>query len=141
MSGPTVIIDTNIFVTARNPSELGYDACRRLLDRVDSEAVRAMVSTVTVAEVRAGLEPVEARAVWQALLSHLLTSPNYSVEAVDVEIAEAAGELRQRTKLTLPDALIVATGKVREAAAVVTQDRQLGRLQSVVRTCGPSEVR
>ncbi len=140
MSGPTVVVDTNIFVSARNPDESGYDACRRLLDRVDSEAVHALVSTVTVAEIRAGLEPVEARAVWQPFLSHLLTSPNYSVEAVDVEIAEAAGELRQRTRLTLPDALIVATGKVRKAAAVVTQDRQLGRLQSVVRACGPSEV-
>lgn len=99
-----------------------------------------MVSTVTVAEVRAGLTPVEAPAVWHAFLSHLLTSPNYSVEAVDTEIAEAAGELRQQTKLTLPDAIVVATAQVRRATAVVTQDRQLGRLQSVIRTCGPSEV-
>lgn len=140
MSGPTVVVDTNIFLSARNPNEAGYDACRKLLNRIDAQRVRAVVSTVTVAEVRAGLEPAEARAVWQAFLSHLLTSPNYSVEAVDVEIAEEAGELRQTSKLTLPDALIVATGKVRKAAAVVTQDRQLGRLQSVIRTCGPSEV-
>lgn len=140
MSGPSVIVDTNIFVSARNPNEPGYDACRRLLDRIDAERVRALVSTVTVAEIRAGLDPAEARAVWQAFLSHLLTSPNYSVEAVDVEIAEAAGELRQQTKLTLPDALIVATAKVRKAIAVVTQDRQLGRSQSVVRTRDPSEV-
>ncbi len=141
MSGPSVIVDTNIFVSARNPNEASYDACRHLLDRIDAGRVRALVSTVTVAEIRAGLKPAEVRAVWQAFVSHLLTSPNYSVEAVDVEIAERAGELRQQTKLTLPDALIVATGQIREVTAVVTQDRQLGRLQSVVRTCGPSEVR
>ncbi len=78
--------------------------------------------------------------MWHAFLSHLLTSPNYSVEAVDAEVAEAAGELQQATRLTLPDALIVATGTVRKATAVVTQDRQLGRLQAVLPTCGPAEV-
>ncbi len=64
MSGPTVIVDTNIFVSARNPNESGYDACRHLLDRIDAERVRALVSTVTVAEVRASLDPAEVRAVW-----------------------------------------------------------------------------
>ena len=140
MSGPDVVVDTNIFVSARNPTEAGYDACRHLLDRIDAGRVRALVSTVTAAEIRAGLEPAEVRAVWQAFLSHLLTSPNYSVVAVDVKIAETAGELRQHTTLSLPDALIVATAYVREAAAVVTQDRPLGHLQSMVRVCGPSEV-
>lgn len=140
MSGPNVLVDTNIFVSARNPNERGCTACRRLLDRIDAGRVRALVSTVTVAEVRAGLEPAEAQAVWQAFVSHLLTSPNYSVEPVDVEIAERAGELRRRTKLTLPDALIVATGQLRSAAVIVTQDRQLGLRQSVVRTCGPVDV-
>ena len=140
MSGPSVVVDTNIFVSARNPGEAGHGDCRRLLDRIDAGKLRALVSTVTIAEIRAGLELAEVQAVWQALVSHFLTSPNYSVEPVDVTIAERAGELRQRTKLTLPDAIIVATGQLRGATSVVTQDRELGHRQSVVRTCGPAEV-
>jgi predicted nucleic acid-binding protein len=140
MSGPNVIVDTNIFVSARNPFEAGHGTCRRLLDRIDAGKISALVSTITLAEIRSGLGPAEARAVWQALLSHFLTSSNYSIEPVDAEIAERAGELRQQTRLTLPDALIVATGQLRGAVAVVTQDHELGRRQSVLPTRDPSAV-
>ncbi|MGI0131003.1 MAG: type II toxin-antitoxin system VapC family toxin [Thermoplasmata archaeon] len=139
MSGPSALIDTNIFVSARNRTEAGHVACKRLLDRIDEGKIQGMVSTVSVAEIRAGLGPAEARSVWQAFLSHLLTSPNYEVEAVSVEIAEMAGELRERTRLTLPDALIVATGHRMGAEFVVTQDRQLGRLQTMLRARVPEE--
>jgi predicted nucleic acid-binding protein len=141
VSGPSALLDTNIFVSARNPSEAGHSACRRLLDGVDDGRFRALVSTITIAEIRAGLEPGEARTVWQAFVSHLLTSPNYAVESVDTSIAEAGGEMRERTKLPLPDALILATAKLRGAAFVVSQDRQLGRLQSMIAVRTPQEIR
>jgi predicted nucleic acid-binding protein len=99
-----------------------------------------MVSTISLAEIRAGLRPAEAQNVWQAFVSHLLTSPHYEIEPVDVAIAETAGELRERTNLTLPDALIVATGQLRGAEFVVTQDRKLGRLQTALRARAPGEL-
>jgi predicted nucleic acid-binding protein len=102
------------------------------MDRIDDGGLTALVSTISIAEIRAGLEPAEAKAVWQAILSHLLTSPNYRVEAIDSSIAELAGEIRERNRLSLPDALIIATGKLRGAEFVITQDRQLGRRQSVL---------
>lgn len=140
MSGPRALIDTNVFVSARNRNESGHAACRRLLDRIDDGEIQAIVSTISLAEIRAGLAPAEARSIWQAFVSHLLTSPNYEVEPVDVEIAETAGELREQTKLTLPDALIVATGHLRGAAFVVTQDQQLGRLQTALGARAPAEL-
>ena len=140
MSGPSALIDTNIFVSARNRREAGHAACKRLLDRIDEGRVHAMVSTISLAEIRAGLRPAEAQNVWQAFVSHLLTSPHYEIEPVDVAIAETAGELRERTNLTLPDALIVATGQLRGAEFVVTQDRKLGRLQTALRARAPGEL-
>ena len=140
MSGRTVLLDTNIFVSARNRGESGHDACRWLLDGVDEGRLHAMVSTITLAEIRAGLTIAEVRTVWQAFLSHLLTAPNYTVEPVDASIAEEAGELRSQTKLTLPDALIVSTGHLRGAESLVTLDREIGRRQSLLPARPPSEV-
>ena len=140
MSGPSALIDTNIFVSARNRTEAGHVACMRLLDLIDEGKVRAMVSTVSLAEIRAGMTAAEARNVWQAFVSHLVTSTNYEVEPVDVAIAQAAGEMRARTKLTLPDALIVATGHLKGAAYVVTQDRDLGRLQTFLSARSPEQL-
>jgi predicted nucleic acid-binding protein len=141
VSGPSAVVDTNIFVSAWNRREAGSDACRRLLDRIDEGSVRALVSTITIAEIRAGLRPAESRSVWQAFVSHLLTSPNYHVEPVDVTIAEMAGELRESSRITLPDALIVATGRSRDADCVVTLDRELARQQNLLRARRPEEVR
>ena len=141
MSGPSALLDTNIFVSARNPTEAGHSAPRRVLDGVDEGRFLAVVSTISIAEIRAAFGPAEARNVWQAFVSHLLTSRNYVVEPVETSIAEAAGELRERTKLTLPNVLIVATAKLRGAAFVVTQDRELGRLQSEVAVRSPQEKR
>lgn len=140
MSGPDAIVDTNIFISARNRHERGYTACRKVLDQIDEGHLTAIVSAVTIAEIRAGMTREEIPTVWRAMFTHLLTSPNYRVESVDAEIADAAGELRASNRLTLPDALVVATGRLRGASFVVTQDRALGRRQDLVTVKLPEEV-
>ena len=139
MSGPDAIVDTNIFVSARNPREDGHAACRALLEAIDSDKVQAIVSTVTLAELRAGFSPEEVPTVWRPLSAHLHSSPNYVVEAVDSDIAEAAGALRHSSRLTLPHALIVATGQVRRAKCVVTQDLELRKARIGLPIKKPSE--
>jgi predicted nucleic acid-binding protein len=110
------------------------------LDAIDQGEFRAIVSAVTIAEIRAGLLPEEIPTVWRAMLTHLLTSPNYRVESVDVDIAGAAGELRASSHLALPDALIIATGQLRGALFLVTQDRELARLQKGLAVKSPEHV-
>ncbi len=139
MSGPVVLVDTNIFVSARNRHETGHSACRKFLDRIDYGSYRAIVSVVTIAELRAGISPSEVATAWKAMLSHLHTSPHYQVEEVDSEIAETAGEIRAAHRITLPDAIVVATGKLCGASLVVTQDRELARRQSVMIAKAPQD--
>jgi predicted nucleic acid-binding protein len=140
VSGLDAIVDTNVFITARNPHEVGYAACRKVLDLIDRGDLTAIVSTVTIAEIRAGLTPDEIPTFWKAMLTHLLTSPNYRVEPVDADIADAAGDLRASKRLTLPDALIVATGRLRHASFLVTQDRALGQRQETLKIMPPKDV-
>jgi predicted nucleic acid-binding protein len=139
VSGPDAIVDTNIFVSARNPREAGHAACRAILEAIDSDRIQAIVSTVTLAELRAGFSPEMVPTVWRPLSAHLHSSPNYVVEAVDSDIAEAAGELRQSKPLTIPDAIIVATGQVRRAKCLVTQDLRLRRAGVGLPMKGPIE--
>jgi predicted nucleic acid-binding protein len=132
VSGPSAVVDTNIFISARNRHERAFTACREVLDQIDHGHLQAIVSTVTIAEIRAGMSQAEIPTVWKAMLTHLLTSPNYRVESVDPDIAEVAGELRSSTGLNLPDALIIATGRLRGASFLVTQDRLIGRRQKTL---------
>ncbi|MGP8071740.1 MAG: type II toxin-antitoxin system VapC family toxin [Thermoplasmata archaeon] len=140
MSGQVVVVDTNVFISARNRRERAFAVCRHILDQVDSGSLRAIVSTVTIAELRAGLSPEEIPTTWRAMLTHLLTSPNYRVEPVDAEISEAAGEIRAEANVSLPDALILATGKLRGAAFLVTQDKDLAKQQIALAVKIPQDV-
>ncbi|MGA7861539.1 MAG: PIN domain-containing protein [Thermoplasmata archaeon] len=139
MSGSAVLVDTNVFVSARNRQERGCSACRELLDRIDNGELQAIVSTVTIAELRVGVRPQDVPTFWRAILTHLLTSANFRVEPVGVDIAEAAGELRATFRLTLPDALIVATGRLAGASCLVTQDTALATQQRVLPVRAPSD--
>ena len=141
MSGLDAIVDTNVFVSARNPSERGFGASRRLLDRIDRGEFRAALSTVAIAELRAGFSPEELPTVWKPMLRHFLTSANYHVESVGPEIAEEAGTLRASTRMTLPDCLIIATGHVLGVAVLVTHDKELVRSQRLLDVKTPHELR
>lgn len=141
MSGLDAIVDTNVFVSARNPSEPGYGASRKLLDRIDRGEFRTALSTVTIAELRAGFSPEEVRTVWKPMLRHFLTSPNYHVVPVGPEIAEEAGALRSTAKVTLPDCLIIATGHVLGIGFLVSHDKELARSQRLLSVKAPGELR
>lgn len=137
MSGTALVLDTNIFVSARNRGEAGFEACRAFLARVDRGEDRAIVSTLTLAELRAGFADREVRTVWRPMMSHFLTSPNYRIEPVSPSIADRAGELRARCRLRLADAVIVATGLECGATGILTQDQDLRNKQSEISVRGP----
>ena len=139
MSGIALVVDTNVFVSARNRNELSWAACRSFLTKVDRGEVFAIVSTLTLAELRAGFTDRELPTVWKPLLSHLFTSPNYRLQPVTAAIAERAGEIRARDRLPLADAAILATGLELGATGLVTQDLSLGKKQSRLPTRLPSE--
>jgi predicted nucleic acid-binding protein len=140
VSGARVLIDTNVFLAARAPREAGHEAARRLLDAVDDGRLEAVVSVVTLAELRAGFTGAQVPALWTPFLSHVRASRSYSIEPVDEAIAIAAGELRESAHLTLPDALIVATARLRGADFLATQDQDLLRAKSSVPSRRPDAI-
>ncbi|MCI4329149.1 MAG: PIN domain-containing protein [Thermoplasmata archaeon] len=140
MSGARVLVDTNVFLAARAAREPGHAASRRLLDAVDDGRLEALVSVITLAELRAGFTVAKLPALWTPFLSHLRASHSYSVEPVEEEIALAAGELRESTHLGLPDALILATARLRGAKFVATLDLELLRTKWSVAAKRPNEI-
>ncbi|MFZ3355655.1 MAG: PIN domain-containing protein [Thermoplasmata archaeon] len=140
MSSVNIVVDTNVFVAARNPAEAIFSDCRKLLAAVDEGRFRALISVVTLAELRAGFSTAELPALWTPFLSHLTASPNIAVELVDREIALTAGEIRREAGLRLPDALILATAHHRSAKCVATADREMLRGRAYAAAMSPSEL-
>lgn len=135
-----MLVDTNVFLAARAAGEPGHGASRRLLDAVDDGRFEALVSVITLSELRARFTVAQLPALWTPFLSHLRASQSYSIEPVDEEIALAAGELRESSHLALPDALIFATALLRGAKFVATLDLELLRAKASVESKRPDEI-
>jgi predicted nucleic acid-binding protein len=140
VSAAKVVIDTNVFLAARDAGEPGHSASRRLLDAVDGGRIQGIVSVVTLAELRAGFTLAQIPALWTPFLSHLRASPAYNIAPVDEAIAVLAGELRNAHGVTLPDALILATAVRREADWLATEDRELLRAKTAVVAKRPADI-
>jgi predicted nucleic acid-binding protein len=135
-----LVVDTNVFLAARDPSESGHDASKELLERIDDGKFGAIVSVITLAELRSGFLPAQIPALWTPFVSHIRASRSFIIEPVDETLALLAGELRSAAKLRLPDALILATAIHREADCVVTDDRELLRTKTSMAIRRPSDL-
>jgi predicted nucleic acid-binding protein len=94
----------------------------RLFDALAAGAARAYVTPVTLSEViyvaariysEAGVRDPNARAV--ELAEWLLALPGVALEPIGREAAVAAGELRKRFRMALPDLYVIAVGALRGA--------------------------
>jgi predicted nucleic acid-binding protein len=140
VSGPRVVVDTNVFLAAREPRESGFAAARAFLGAVDEGRFVALVSVITLAELRAGFSSAQMPAMWTPFLSHLLASESIEVEPVDEAIAIAAGALRNERGLSLPDSLICATASERSAICIATNDHELLAAKPPVVARRPAEL-
>lgn len=119
---PSLVVDTDILIHFLR----GNAAAKRLL-QVHAVHETPCCSTITVAEIHAGMRAAERNAT-QALLDSLVILP------VTREVAELAGQLKQTTRhmqLELADCLIAATTLV-QGATLATGNRRHYPFKSLV---------
>ncbi len=140
MSGPLVVIDSSVFVGAKNSDEREHADCVRILELAHRRRIQGLVSTISVAEVCAGYYVEGDSDGREGFLDYLRGSNRLSVVPVDLAIADVAASLRARTSLRLPDALIVASALVRRAECVVTHDREFAKARTLVAPASAKEL-
>ena len=91
----------------------------------------ALVATpVTLAECVAGAPVADVR----AYVEFLTRSPEITFVPLDAATSLVAGQLRQETRLKLPDCLQIATAIVQGCDVLLTNDLELARRQGAIRT-------
>ncbi|MFQ5871131.1 MAG: type II toxin-antitoxin system VapC family toxin [Candidatus Geothermarchaeales archaeon] len=133
-------IDTNIFVSVRNREEPYCGPSRAVLDMADEGALEGVVSTVVVTEICSGYHTAGELKEKDEFLTHILTSPNYVVADVSVDIADEAGRIRAEAGLKLPDALMVTAGLKMKADYLITYDESLREADSYVEAITAGEL-
>ena len=135
-------LDTSVIVEYIN--EDSPYRVEELFDLISRGAARAYVSSVTLSEVvyvasrlyaEAGVGDPNARALEFA--EWLLALPGVVLEPVGRELALAAGELRKRLRLALPDLYVVALGRLRGATPLFLRlEGEMRRYEQELRELG-----
>ncbi|MFN0061998.1 MAG: type II toxin-antitoxin system VapC family toxin [Myxococcaceae bacterium] len=103
-----------------------------LFEAAESGRNELVVSTIALAEVLAGPLSHGNEALAERYRKVLASSPGFSLQPVDAEVAATAARLRARYRLKLPDAIQLATAVTTGCHALVTHDRDFSRVKDVL---------
>lgn len=128
----TVVLDTNIFLNVKNKEEPYYRSSVKVLDAIESRRIRGIVSVITITEMCSGYYEAGQEKEKTDFLAHLLGTSSFTIISLDASLADYAGRIRARTKLTLPDSIIVASGINSGATAIITHDREFAKSSNLL---------
>ncbi len=123
-----LLLDTNCLVyLLEGTSDPEHKYMVKLMERGAGGGAELLASTVSLAELLVGVARRGSRADVERAQRAFLGLPGLSTHPVDLEVAREGAIIRERTGMRLFDAIIVATGVIHGADALISNDRQLVR--------------
>ena len=112
-------------------AESGHEKVVSLLERAAESGKNALISAPNWAEVRYQVERKLGAARWHDIRSKLLGLP-IEIVAVDEELAEFAGEIKAKRKMSLADCFAAALARQRKAD-LYTGDPEFREVEKEIR--------
>jgi len=136
----TYTVDASVFLNAFNPYEAGHEESRRLLARMQDEAVPIIVPTLLLPEVAAavgrGRDDADLARRFTGTLKQL---PHLVLVSLDETLAQQAADIAAQHQLRGSDAVYAAVA-LRFGSTLVTLDReQRERVADAVTSRLPAE--
>jgi predicted nucleic acid-binding protein len=123
-----VVLDASVIIAFLDPEDPHHESA---VDALAQGGVDLVVPASAYAEIL--VHPYRRRRA--AHVERLIAELPVRVQPIDADVARAAARLRaQRPRLGLPDALVVATGDVLDADAVLTADASWPKMSRRART-------
>ncbi|MFN8522571.1 MAG: PIN domain-containing protein [Chloroflexota bacterium] len=118
-----LLLDASVLIAYLDGHEATSPIATVVLDElIGSGRNPAVISMVTVSELLVRPLRVGARQPFHHAHDFLTRFPHLSLADVDIRVAQEAASIRAAHRLTMPDALTVATGIVSQVSHLVTND-------------------
>lgn len=117
------LLDSSALIAFHSPHESAHAPARHLLDRIESDTdpLRGYISVVSVTELLVRpLRTSQARFTYMHVF--LTEFPNLAVLPMDLAVSMQAASLRATMGLSVPDAVVVASGLLAGCDAIVSND-------------------
>lgn len=124
-------LDTAPFIYFIEDVTLYADLLTPVFDRLESHALSAVTSTITLAEILAKPLAEKNFNLVEEIKFTIKTFSTLVMVAIDEKLAEAAAMIRARHAIRLPDALQIAAAMQGEATLFITNDKRLRKVDGV----------
>jgi predicted nucleic acid-binding protein len=135
----TVILDSSVLLAVVDPHDALHEPAAEAVRDAYRRGEAFMIPTTVLAEVLVGAsrQGTEVAAALESRIDKLVAE----VRPIDRDVARSAAELRARSSsIKLPDALVIATGRVVDAVTVLTADKRWSGVDPRVRVIGISSM-
>lgn len=119
-----VLLDTMVWIYLLGARPRFAELAATALNVVEQGEVAGVVSSVTLAELLTAPAQAGDKRAMQDYELYVTHFPNLTIVPCDVAVARLAAQVRGRTGLRLPDAIVLATGQYAAAGAVVSNDKR-----------------
>ena len=126
--GKTVLLDTVALIYFLEAHERYGPVAESILRRIERGALKGIISSLVFTELLVPLYRAGDDKAAAGLFSRVADFTNLTIHELDTETAAMAAKLRAEHGLRTPDAIHAATALMTEADGILTNDRQLRRL-------------
>ncbi len=130
-----IALDANVFVYLFEGEGSLARSSAAVIDAISIGRATGITASITLAEVVVGPVAAGDETMAERYVEAISSIEHFHVVPATAEIAAEAGVLRGRTKMTLADAIHVATARVAGASAFVTNDRRVRATGEVEIVC------
>ncbi len=123
-----VLLDTSALIAFHSPQEQVHSLADYVLRRIESDAdsLRGYYSAVSASEIL--IRPLRTSlADFTGMQSFLTNYPHLTVLPADLAVAAQAANVRAFSRISTPDAFVIATGLVSGCEAIVSNDERWKR--------------
>ena len=124
-----VSLDTGIFIAATDARDPRRACATWLLTSVERGHFRCTISVINAAELLVGAIAKGPDAGFTTQ-SHIRNFPNLVVAPLTLDLATDAADLRAKTGLPLPDAIVIATAMAMSCDVLIHGDRDWRRVHT-----------
>ncbi len=128
-NGKTVLLDTVVLIYFLENNPKFGRAARNQLERIESGSINGIISTLLFTELLVRPFSINDQQAVSGVVTRLSNFHNLTICDVDRQTGITAARLRAKFAIRTPDAIHAATALESGADGILTNDRQLRRLE------------
>lgn len=123
-----VALDSNVFVYLLEKNENYFPQVEVIFQLLEQSKIECISSIMSLLEVLSPPRLLSNPEMVERYVSFFQNQEDFHLYDVDLDVVETAAEIRRNFKIHSPDAIQLATAKIKQAKIFVTNDRHFEKL-------------